>query len=211
MNYYGDTLYHHGIKGQKWGLRRFQNEDGSLTPAGKKRYGYLEESANKASKFAAYAKEEEKKYSKGLSDSQKKNGVKQSDLDRWKKAATVQRQKYENLAKKYRSIDISKLDKNTIKEAKNFAKKAFYTDVEYADFFSGNKWHNYILKDGSDDYKDFKSTIKNKIYDNPSDHGINPRSKENRIREEEYKDAYGKTTGSIRKQIKYRNKYGPNI
>ena len=33
-----DELYHHGIKGQKWGVRRFQNEDGSLTPAGKKRY-----------------------------------------------------------------------------------------------------------------------------------------------------------------------------
>ena len=31
-------LYHHGIKGQKWGRRRFQNEDGSLTPAGKERY-----------------------------------------------------------------------------------------------------------------------------------------------------------------------------
>ena len=31
-------LYHHGIKGQKWGIRRFQNKDGSLTPAGKKRY-----------------------------------------------------------------------------------------------------------------------------------------------------------------------------
>ena len=31
-------LYHHGIKGQKWGVRRFQNKDGSLTPAGKKRY-----------------------------------------------------------------------------------------------------------------------------------------------------------------------------
>ena len=26
-----NELYHHGIKGQKWGVRRFQNEDGSLT------------------------------------------------------------------------------------------------------------------------------------------------------------------------------------
>lgn len=38
--YYGDTLYHHGIKGQKWGLRKYQNEDGSLTPAGREHYGY---------------------------------------------------------------------------------------------------------------------------------------------------------------------------
>lgn len=30
-------LSHHGIKGQKWGVRRFQNEDGTLTNAGKKR------------------------------------------------------------------------------------------------------------------------------------------------------------------------------
>lgn len=36
-----DELMHHGIKGQKWGRRRFQYEDGSLTPAGKERY-YVE-------------------------------------------------------------------------------------------------------------------------------------------------------------------------
>lgn len=32
-----DELRHHGIKGQKWGVRRYQNADGTLTPAGKKR------------------------------------------------------------------------------------------------------------------------------------------------------------------------------
>lgn len=32
-----DELYHYGIKGMKWGVRRYQNKDGSLTEAGKKR------------------------------------------------------------------------------------------------------------------------------------------------------------------------------
>ena len=35
----GTSLYHYGIQGQKWGQRRFQNEDGSYTEEGKRRYG----------------------------------------------------------------------------------------------------------------------------------------------------------------------------
>lgn len=34
----GEDIRHYGIKGQQWGVRRYQNEDGSLTPAGKERY-----------------------------------------------------------------------------------------------------------------------------------------------------------------------------
>ena len=36
--YFTNDLYHHGIIGQKWGVRRYRNSDGTLTEAGKKRY-----------------------------------------------------------------------------------------------------------------------------------------------------------------------------
>ena len=54
---YSDELYHHGIKGQKWGLRRFQNEDGTLTALGKIHYGAQKAGqavGNAAKKVAKY-------------------------------------------------------------------------------------------------------------------------------------------------------------
>lgn len=49
-------LQHHGVKGMKWGVRRYQNKDGSLTDAGKKRYGDSPEGKARAEKAAKNAK-----------------------------------------------------------------------------------------------------------------------------------------------------------
>ena len=48
MTYENNYLAHHGIKGMRWGIRRFQNEDGSYTKAGLERYRYDEGRYNEA-------------------------------------------------------------------------------------------------------------------------------------------------------------------
>ena len=51
--YYGNELYHHGIKGQKWGVRRYQNEDGTLTEEGKERYSISKKDVKRSLKIGA--------------------------------------------------------------------------------------------------------------------------------------------------------------
>ena len=49
-----NELYHHGIKGQRWGVRRYQNPDGSLTLAGKKRALQMQNSYTELSQNKKY-------------------------------------------------------------------------------------------------------------------------------------------------------------
>ena len=92
---YGNELYHHGIKGQKWGIRRFQNEDGTLTEEGKRRYGVTDTGTggNKKSRYGRgreISKAEQEFYNRELRKQKESN-----------KESNEAKKESERLAKRY--------------------------------------------------------------------------------------------------------------
>ena len=128
-------LYHHGIKGQKWGVRRFQNPDGSLTPAGRKRVSKeYEKTARKVSS------ELSKRYNRMYIDSYNKaaNYMNRGGTDKFN---SDQEKKY----------------------GKDFAKRDGY-EQEYMDLFGKEvaKQFNKTLNDfynSNSDYKKSKELV----------------------------------------------------
>ena len=84
-------LKHHGIKGQKWGVRRYQNADGSLTPLGKKKYGTKENFERQmaaknfrkqSKKLSKMEKNKPKKTVKDMTDDELRNRINRLSMER---------------------------------------------------------------------------------------------------------------------------------
>lgn len=71
-----EKLYHHGIMGMKWGVRRYQNADGSYTSAGRSRYG------KKGNKAKALSKQPERKSVKDMTDEELQDTIRRIELER---------------------------------------------------------------------------------------------------------------------------------
>ncbi len=76
-----NNLRHHGIQGQKWGVRRFQNKDGSLTAAGKKR-------VKDTSSTVKDERKEASKNRRNLSDADLKKRIERMKLEKEMKDLT---------------------------------------------------------------------------------------------------------------------------
>lgn len=74
---YEPAFAHHGIKGMRWGVRRYQNEDGSLTTAGEKRY----------------KKQVDKLYTKASRQTNSGRAVRNRYVNAWNKAASYMNEK----------------------------------------------------------------------------------------------------------------------
>lgn len=81
---FDDELYHHGIRGQRWGFRRFQNEDGSWTAEGRERYGEGgARSKSDVQKYKAKVSYNTQKYKANLkSKSQKESDIRTAKEER---------------------------------------------------------------------------------------------------------------------------------
>ena len=151
---YESELYHFGVKGQKWGIRRYQNPDGTRTAAGRKRYAkQLSKEFNKASKQyermdyrrtqAANSKQRAEKFAsatnKGILKPLSKIGSAYANMQRKSASAYEQRANVE-----------SRLAEAALEKAKQegFTTKAYYrptlVDIRYYGYVTQCVYRNTV-------------------------------------------------------------------
>lgn len=159
-----NELYHHGILGMKWGVRRYRNKDGSLTSAGKKRYDVGEQKARMKS-----AKKESKQAYK---DYRKKLGI-GIGIDRIQRSANAEKKaekaalKYIDEKAKYKGVKSKNYDKAEFnsyrKTMQKYGIRGSYNDR--ASNNSATKLYDHIATKKGKAYADrIEKSVQNRAY-----------------------------------------------
>lgn len=175
-------LAHHGIKGQKWGVRRYQNADGSLTTEGRKRKGLGEprkslfSKKKKEEKTEAEKKEELKeylrkhpkklvKYSKELTKQEAEEVISNIQFDR--RLRDIRQQEIDRGLEKIKSVTNTM---QTVTNALNTGKNVYNAYVDVHNSFTTGKKFNKIGEAKKDDRSGIERIIRTgsaqEIYDN---------------------------------------------
>lgn len=146
-------LYHAGVKGMKWGQRRYQNKDGSLTPAGKKRY-------NSTSLKSAIARRQNEKVDKSF-DKWREGAKKRDDAIALGKKANEARMAYEN----------NKGDKS-LKSAYNQANKDYKKALSKNTTYRKGTVRQEVGKDASRKYLSEARKVKKQLDKDPGNRDL---------------------------------------
>lgn len=183
-----NELYHYGVKGQKWGVRRYQNKDGMLTPLGKKARLSREsadewdemarnadargktKTAAKYRKNASQDREDASKYEK--QDSTLRSAVKKysKKYDQASEAQDSADQKWQQTKEAYKAVGKNAISralkayKNNTPEAKKYSKA--YDDWSKAQDVADKKWAE-ARKEYTNTGRNAVSRVLNNIRYNP--------------------------------------------
>lgn len=124
-----NEFLHSGVKGMKWGIRRYQNPDGSLTDAGKRRYqkmGKKAESLQKKSsdlrlKAAKRQRSVTKKMSKANTDDRRQKAYKQQrKVDKLNIKSAKLEKRAQKIVRKMNKMNVSSLSQSSIDAGRNY-------------------------------------------------------------------------------------------